>query len=137
VVAIEQHKSAGVAFLLNFLFGPLGMFYSTVGGAVLMLVLCTAGSFVVGIATLGLGLAIWLPACWFVSIIWACVTASGVASTSVVSQHTQWEQPKDRSCSTYSRMEQHFAAPVQALRRQSAPAVGVRDPGDLRIASTV
>ena len=33
VVTVASPKSVGVAFLLTFLFGPLGMFYSTVSGA--------------------------------------------------------------------------------------------------------
>ena len=61
-------KSALVAFLLTFFFGPLGMFYSTVVGAIVMIIV----SLVVGVLTLGLGLAVTWPIC----IVWACVAAS-------------------------------------------------------------
>jgi len=61
-------KSVFVAFLLTFLFGPLGMLYTTVPGALVMLVL----SVLVAIFTLGVGLLITWPIC----IIWACVAAS-------------------------------------------------------------
>jgi len=61
-------KSVGVAFLLTFLFGPLGMFYSTVVGAIVMLV---AGLVAVPL-TSGIGEFVVWPA----SIIWGCVAAS-------------------------------------------------------------
>jgi len=61
-------KSVGVAFLLTFLFGPLGMFYSTVGGAIVMLL----ASLVLVPLTSGIGAFV----AWPVSIIWGCVAAS-------------------------------------------------------------
>ena len=67
VVMQGSSKNVMVAFLLSFFFGPLGMFYSTVSGALIMLVI----SIVVGIFTLGFGLFITWPIC----IIWACVAA--------------------------------------------------------------
>jgi hypothetical protein len=56
------YKSKSTAFWLTFLFGPLGMFYSTVSGAVIMLVV----SLIVIPATLGLAFLITWPVC----IIW-------------------------------------------------------------------
>ncbi|MBZ0200113.1 MAG: hypothetical protein K8H86_09615 [Ignavibacteriaceae bacterium] len=67
-VIVRNEKSMLVTILLTFFFGPLGMFYSTVGGAVIMLVV----SFIVGILTLGFGLIITHPTC----IIWAAVAAN-------------------------------------------------------------
>lgn len=64
---VVQRKSRGLAFLLAFLFGPLGMLYTTVAGALIMLVI--AG--VVGFFTAGLGLILVWPVC----IIWAVLAA--------------------------------------------------------------
>jgi hypothetical protein len=61
-------KSVGVAFVLTFFFGPLGMLYTDVVPAIIMIVIALA----VGLFTLGIG----LPIVWLVSIIWACVSAS-------------------------------------------------------------
>ena len=83
IVVINQQKSAGVAFLLTFFFGPLGMFYSTVAGAVIMVLVSIFGAVLVGLATFGLGAPIWLLICWFVSMIWGCIAASGSGSGSV------------------------------------------------------
>ena len=62
-------KSQAVALLLTFFFGPLGMFYATVSGAIIMMII----TFVVGTLTLGLGLILTWPIC----IVWA-YTAVGV-----------------------------------------------------------
>lgn len=61
-------KSVGVAFVLTFLFGPLGMFYSTVLGAIVMLV----GSLVLIPLTSGIA-ALFV---WPGSIVWGCIAAS-------------------------------------------------------------
>ena len=61
-------KSVGVAFLLTFLFGPLGMFYATVPGAWIMLAVSVVGA----LLTVGVSLVITWPIC----IVWACVAAS-------------------------------------------------------------
>lgn len=58
----RPRQSVWVAFILTFFFGPLGMFYSTVPGAVTML----AVSFFFAIFTLGFSLLITWPIC----IIW-------------------------------------------------------------------
>ena len=68
VVIVAQTKSVGIAFILTFLFGPLGMFYSTVVGGFVMMII----SILVGIFTLGLGLFITQPIC----IIWSMIAAS-------------------------------------------------------------
>jgi len=67
-VIINPNKSVLVAFLLTLFFGPLGMFYSTVVGAIIMIVLYL----VIGIITLGLGLIVLHP----IAIIWACIAVS-------------------------------------------------------------
>lgn len=68
VVVVSPTKSMGVAIILTFLFGPLGMFYSTVSGAFILLVI----ALVVGVITGGIGLLL----IWPVSIIWGATATS-------------------------------------------------------------
>ena len=65
---VNVGKSVGASIVLTFLFGPLGMFYSTVIGAIIMLVLYI----VVGIVTLGMGLIVLHP----IAMIWGAVAVS-------------------------------------------------------------
>jgi hypothetical protein len=66
----------GVAFVLTWFFGPLGMLYSTVSGALIMLGVLVVGTIFVGIVTFGLGLMVFWPFVWLASIIWGCVAAA-------------------------------------------------------------
>lgn len=66
-VIVTPTKSVGIAILLTILFGPLGMLYSTVGGAIVMIIV----SLLIGLVTLGLSLLI----TWPISIIWGAVAA--------------------------------------------------------------
>ena len=78
-ISNASQRSVGVALLLTFLFGPLGMLYSTVVGALVMLVL----GFVLGILTLGL----WFLVAWPIQMIWAGIAAANSgyqSSTNVV-----------------------------------------------------
>ena len=59
---MPQRKSTILALVLCFFFGPLGMFYSTVPGAIIMCILYV----VIGILTLGWGLIALHP----IAIIW-------------------------------------------------------------------
>jgi len=68
VVVVADRKSVGVAILLTLLFGPLGMLYSTIGGAVIMCLV----TFFVAAVTFGLGLFVTWPIC----VIWAAYAAS-------------------------------------------------------------
>lgn len=68
VQLVTQGKSVGVALLLTFFFGPLGMLYSTVVGGLVMFGL----AFVLGPLTLGL----WFLVAWPIQMIWAGVAAS-------------------------------------------------------------
>lgn len=68
VVVLGARKSVGTAIMLAFLFGPLGMLYSTVGGAVAMCFIMLA----VGAVTLGFG----LPIAWFACMFWAAHAAN-------------------------------------------------------------
>jgi len=75
VVAVSPPKSVGVAFVLTLFFGPLGMLYSTVSGALIMMAVSFFGGIIVGILTLGLAWLVWGPAMWLTSIIWGCIAA--------------------------------------------------------------
>jgi hypothetical protein len=61
-------KSVGAALLLTFFFGPLGLFYASVTGGVVMLIV----SIVFAAMTYGISLLLTVPAC----MIWAAVAAS-------------------------------------------------------------
>jgi hypothetical protein len=67
-IVIVERKSVGLAFLLTLLFGPLGMLYTTVGGALIMLVISAA----LGFFTFGVSLFVTHPIC----ILWGCLAAS-------------------------------------------------------------
>lgn len=67
-VIIGAHKSVFLAVILAFFFGPLGMFYSTVAGGLIMLLL----TFIVVPLTLGLGLLVLIP----MNLVWAGLAAS-------------------------------------------------------------
>jgi hypothetical protein len=68
VVVVGSRKSVGIAVALSICFGPLGMLYSTVGGAVVMFFL----NLVVAVVTLGFGLLLTWPIC----VLWAAHAAS-------------------------------------------------------------
>lgn len=68
VVVVSATKSAGLAILLTVLFGPLGMLYATIPGALVMMVV----SLLVAVITFGFGLIITWPIC----IIWAMMATS-------------------------------------------------------------
>ena len=68
VIIVRSEKSMGLAILLTFLFGPLGMFYSTVIGAIIMLVL---GGILI-LVTFGVGALI----TWPISIIWTILAVN-------------------------------------------------------------
>ncbi|NUQ12988.1 MAG: hypothetical protein HUU26_11805 [Gemmatimonadaceae bacterium] len=68
VVVTVNSKSIGVAIVLTVLFGPVGMLYSTVPGALIMMIV----SAVVGIFTLGFGLLFTWPIC----IVWGVMAAN-------------------------------------------------------------
>ncbi len=67
-VVVTPTKNMGISIILTFLFGPLGMLYSTVLGGVIMFVI----SLLVGVITLGIGFLLTWPIC----IIWGAVATS-------------------------------------------------------------
>lgn len=87
VVTVTPPKSVGVAFVLTFFFGPFGMLYSTVSGALIMLGISFFGGLIVGILTLGIAWLVWGPAMWMASILWGCVAASNQQTARVVTAY--------------------------------------------------
>ncbi|MFR9651656.1 MAG: hypothetical protein SNG35_06510 [Rikenellaceae bacterium] len=67
-VVVKSGKSVGLALVLTFFFGPLGMFYSTIAGAIVMFILTP----IISIVTVGFA----LPVMWIIQLIWAGVAAS-------------------------------------------------------------
>jgi hypothetical protein len=61
-------KSMGVSIILTVLFGPLGMFYSTIAGGIIMTII----SLFVFLITAGIGLFLTWPIC----VIWGAVATS-------------------------------------------------------------
>lgn len=64
-IVVTSTKSMGISIILTVLFGPLGLFYSTIVGGIVMLII----NLVVGFLTAGIGLLITWPIC----IIWGAV----------------------------------------------------------------
>ncbi|WP_166442172.1 DUF2510 domain-containing protein [Nakamurella flava] len=83
VVNVGAPKSVGIAFLLTFFFGPLGMLYSTVPGALIMLAISFFGGIFFGLLTLGLIWIVWAPLMWVISIVWGCVAVPSHTSTTI------------------------------------------------------
>jgi len=68
IVVVSATKSMGISILLTVLFGPLGMLYSTIPGAIIMAIVCA----VVAVISLGFGLLLAWPIC----IVWGAVATS-------------------------------------------------------------
>jgi hypothetical protein len=68
VIMIAKPKSVGVAFLLSFLFGPLGLLYASVAGGLIMFFAAIIMFFVVPVIG---PLLVWVGC-----IIWAVVAAN-------------------------------------------------------------
>ncbi|MGE7217303.1 hypothetical protein [Priestia koreensis] len=66
-IIVSNTKSVGLSLILTFLFGSLGMLYSTILGAVLMIIV----EGVLGFLTFGAALFITHPIC----MIWGAVAA--------------------------------------------------------------
>lgn len=65
IIIAQSPKNMGIALLLAFLFGPIGLCYSTVKGGIIMFVISIA----VALITFGLGVLImWIPC-----VIWAYI----------------------------------------------------------------
>jgi hypothetical protein len=73
-IVVTPTKSVGIAILLTILFGPLGMLYSTVPGALIMMGV-NASIFFLSICTGGLGAILFLFT-WPICVVWGAVAAS-------------------------------------------------------------
>jgi hypothetical protein len=97
-VFVTATKSMGISILLTLLFGPLGMLYSTVPGALamiavnLLLHLCTG---CVGALTLGFGLILFVPIQFFANLI--CVVWGAMATNSYNQKLLQSGDQNDRT----------------------------------------
>ena len=67
-IVVETKKNMGIAMILTFLFGPLGMLYSTVKGGIIMMVI----SVVVALLTVGVGLFVTWPVC----LVWTYIAVN-------------------------------------------------------------
>ncbi len=76
-VILMPTKSMGAGILLALFFGPLGLFYSSVWGGLIMLVLGGVLAVVGGVLTGGLGLIPILFLIGVVSVIWAAIAVNG------------------------------------------------------------
>ena len=68
IVIVGQQKSMALSIILSFIFGPLGMLYSTIAGGIIMFLV----SLPIIILTGGFGLVILLP----VYVIWAAIATN-------------------------------------------------------------
>ena len=66
-IVVTPTKSVGISIILTVIFGPLGMFYSTISGAIIMLIV----SGIVGLLTFGYGLVVTHPIC----VVWGALSA--------------------------------------------------------------
>ena len=73
-IIVQSTKNVGVAIILTIIFGPLGMFYSTIPGALIMIAVNLV-ILVLGVFTVGIGYILFFLT-WPVSIIWAAVAAN-------------------------------------------------------------
>ena len=71
-VVVTPTMSVGISILLTLLFGPIGMFYSTVKGALLWFVLVILVAAVVMFTQPALMLVA-MPVMWLVSLIWGAM----------------------------------------------------------------
>lgn len=67
IITTKQEKSVLAAFLLTFLFGPLGLLYATIGGGIAMIII----AIIIGAVTLGFGALI----TWPIAMIWGVLAA--------------------------------------------------------------
>ena len=84
IVMAQNKKSTGVAFILSFFFGPLGLLYASVTGGLIMLVI----SIPVAIFTLGFGLILTNIIC----VVWAIIAVNN--HNSKASNPQQFQTPQ-------------------------------------------
>ena len=71
-VVMRSPKSIGIGLILTFFFGPIGLFYATISGAIIMLIIDAIFA-VIGFLTLGYSLIVTAPLVNLVCMVWAYV----------------------------------------------------------------
>jgi hypothetical protein len=71
IIVVASTKSVGIAVLLTFIFGPLGLFYSSIWGGIFMLLLALL-SIPFSVITLGIPYFF----IWIACIIWGALAAN-------------------------------------------------------------
>jgi len=114
IIIVGKQKSVGVAFLLAFFFGPLGLLYASVTGGIVMFFV----GIVISIITLGFGIIF----VWIGSIIWAVVAAnnanSKAASGANININPGAPLPVQQNQPVQPIVQQSVAPPVQPLPGQ-------------------
>jgi hypothetical protein len=140
MIVVRPPKSVGVAVVLSFLFGPFGMFYSTVTGALVILAIDFVLIFI-SVATLGIGGVLYFLT-WIGGIIWAAMAASKhnamIAAAAIQIQSQQQSQAQSNSASaaaagniTVAPVIHVMAPPMSGPYGQSGPyqQPGMAQPG--------
>lgn len=126
VIVVGSSKSVGIAILLTVLFGPLGMLYSTVTGAIVMIVVGVIPAF----CTAGFSLFITWPIC----VIWGAVAASShnkkllaagsmaaMAPTPVTGSQTAAPQPAESRPPASTTTEAPITTPAASPETVAGP----------------
>ena len=72
IVVVNSSKSTGVAFLLSFFFGPLGLLYASIVGGIVMFFVTAILFFLIPVVGAILG--------WIICIIWAMIAVQATNS---------------------------------------------------------
>jgi hypothetical protein len=120
VIVVGKQKSVGVAFLLSFLFGPLGLLYASVTGGIIMFIL----GIIIGIITLGFGLIL----VWIGSIIWAVVAAGNankkMSSNAGLHINTNFSNPQ-QNIPQQKPVQQQYQQPATPTIQEAVPITEV------------
>ena len=74
-VVVTSTKSVGISIILTLIFGFIGMFYSTIKGAIIMTLLTIVLAIVIA-ASNPVALFGFFPVMWLVSIIWGAMAVN-------------------------------------------------------------
>ena len=69
-IVTRSPKRLGIGLILTFFFGPIGLFYATISGAIIMLIIDAIFA-VIGFLTFGYSLVITAPLVNVVCMVWA------------------------------------------------------------------
>ena len=113
VVVVTKQKSVGTAFLLAFLFGPLGLLYASVTGGIVMFIL----GILIALITFGFGIIF----VWIGCIIWAVVAAGNANKKAGVNINTNFTgqqpaRPTQPIQQKYSQPQQQVASEINNPR---------------------